>query len=170
MQQAARVLSVEALEEFRAALDHFVEVAKDALGANDMEVQRAAAWLDEQLKHWQKELRVRQEEFNVARNNLKRRQIMRINGRPPDCTEQEAAKKLANCKRWVPLLQRETDQYTGHARPLAGLLEVELPRFSGNFKQRIAALHAYVQMAPPTPEGDAATAEAPLADDEAKPS
>jgi hypothetical protein len=173
MHQAARVLSVEALEEFRAALDHFVEVAKDALGANDMEVQRAAAWLGEQLKHWQKELRVRQEELIVAKNNLKRRQLIKFNGRPPDCTEQEAAfelarrrvreaeEKLANCKRWVPLLQRETDQYIGHVRPLAGVLEVDLPRFSGNFKQRIAALHAYVQMAPPTPEAAPAEPAAP---------
>src|SRR5687767_8185731 len=95
MQQAARVLSIEALEEFRAALDNFVEVGKDALGANDMEIQRAAAWLDEQLKHWQKELRVRQEEFIIAKNNLKRRQLMEINGRHPDCTEQEEAFELA---------------------------------------------------------------------------
>jgi hypothetical protein len=172
MQQAARVLSVEALEEFRAALDHFVEIGKDALGVNDMEVQRAAAWLDEQLKHWQKELRGRQEEFVVAKNNLKRRQIMKINGRPPDCTEQEEAfelarrrvreaeEKLANCKRWVPLLQRETDQYLAHVRHLSGVLEIELPRFSGNFKQRIAALYAYVQMAPATPEGEAVGAPA----------
>src|SRR5438445_7546515 len=126
MQKAARVLSVEALEEFRAALDHFVEIGKDALGANDMEVQRAAGWLDEQLKHWQKELRVRQEELIVAKNNLRRRQMIKFNGRPPDCTEQEEAfekaqrrlreaeEKLANCKRWAPLLQRETDQYTAH--------------------------------------------------------
>src|SRR5205085_4838426 len=111
MQQTARVLSIEALEEFRATVDHFVEIGKDALGINDMEVQRAAEWLDQQLKHWQKELRVRQEEFIVAKNNLKRREMMAVNGRKPDCTEQEEAfelarrrlreaeEKLANCKR-----------------------------------------------------------------------
>lgn len=174
VQQAARVLSIEALEEFRAALDNFVEIGKDALGANDMEIQRAAQWLDEQLKHWQKELRVRQEEFIVAKNNLKRRQMMEINGRKPDCTEQEEAfalaqrrvreaeEKLANCRRWVPLLQRETDQYTAHVRQLAGVLEVSLPRFSADFKQRIAALRAYVHLAPPPapelPSADAAGA------------
>ena len=179
MQQAARVLSIEALEEFRAALEHFVETGKDALGANDMEIQRAAGWLDEQLKHWQKELRVRQEEFIVAKNNLKRRQMMEFNGRKPDCTEQEEAfqlaqrrlreaeEKLANCKRWVPLLQRETDQYTAHVRHLAGVLEVDLPRFSANFKQRIAALDAYVHMAPPpTPDvpGAALNSTEPVAE------
>ena len=39
------------------------------------------------------------------------------------------------------------------------VLEVELPRFSGNFKQRIAALHAYVQMAPPAPPSAAGAEE-----------
>ncbi len=161
MQPSARVLSIAALEEFRAALDHFVEIGKDALGANDMEIQRAAGWLDEQLKHWQKELRVRQEECIVAKTNLKRRQMMEVNGRKPDCTEQEEAfqlaqrrqreaeEKLANCRRWVPLLQRETDQYSAHSRHLAGVLEVDLPRFSANFKQRIEALDAYIHLTPP---------------------
>jgi hypothetical protein len=170
MLPAARVLSIDALAEFRAALDSFVEVGKEALVANDMEMQRAAAWLDEQLKHWQKEVHVRQEAMIVAKTNLKRRQNMKINGRTPDCTEQEdafelaqrryreAEEKLANCRRWVPLLRREIDQYAGEVRHFTDLVEVELPKFSANFKQRIEALEAYVRMAPPptpsAPEGE----------------
>jgi hypothetical protein len=167
--QAARVLSIEALGEFRAALEHFVETGKVALGANSMEIERAAAWLDEQVKHWQKELRVRHEEFVVAKNNLKRREMMDIDGRKPDCSEQreaftvaqrrlrEAEEKLANCKRWQPALQREIDLYAGQVRHLAEVLEVDLPRFSANFKQRLAALDAYVHLAPPaTPNAPSA--------------
>jgi hypothetical protein len=163
--QAARVLSIEALTEFRASLDHFVENAKVALSANEMEITRAAGWLDEQVKYWQKELRARQEGLVVAKTNLKRRKMMEINGRKPDCTEQEEAvdlaqrklreaeEKLAQCKRWQPQLQREVDLYTAQVRHLSEMLEADLPRFSANFQQRLGALDAYVLLAPPATPG-----------------
>src|SRR5438132_11958632 len=119
MSQAANVNSIEALSDFRAALATFIDDARDALSANDMEINRAFAWLDDQAKFWQKQMRVRQEAFEVARRNLKQRKMMKVNGRIPDTTEQEdafelaqhrlreAEEKLANTRRGVTELRRE---------------------------------------------------------------
>src|SRR5262249_6430265 len=95
MSGAARVLAVEVLEELKEALCAFKEDGQDALGSVEMEIRRTFDWLQDRLKYWQKEVRVRYEEVVQAKNELARRQMSRISGRPPDCTEQEKALKLA---------------------------------------------------------------------------
>jgi hypothetical protein len=175
MGPSANVTSIAALGEFRAYLGEFIEAAKDALYANDMEIQRAFAWLDEQARHWQKQLRVRQEEFEVAKRNLKQRQLMKTEGRIPDTTEQEQAlelatrrlreaeEKLANCRRWSRQLRREADEYLGPARLLSSIVEVDLAKASALLGQKVEALEAYVGMAPPVTPGTAPAGEAPSA-------
>jgi hypothetical protein len=165
MGPSANVTSIAALGEFRAYLGEFIEAAKDALCANDMEIQRAFAWLDEQTRHWQKELRVRQEEFELAKRNLKQRQLMKTEGRIPDTTEQEEAlqlatrrlreaeEKLSNCRRWSRQLRREVDEYLGPARLLSGIVEVDLAKASALLERKVETLEAYVGLAPPVTPG-----------------
>jgi hypothetical protein len=172
MSQGANVNSIEALADFRAALVTFIDDARDALCANDMEIQRAFAWLEDMTKFWQKQIRVRQEEFEVAKRNLNQRKMMRKEGRIPDCTEQEEAfalakhrlreaeEKLANSRHWVNELRREVGQYLSPARQMSGIVEVDLPRASAILEKRIEALEAYVGMAPPTTPGSVASAAA----------
>lgn len=162
MAPAAKVTSIEDLQAFKASLGEFGEDAKEALGANAMELQRTFAWLQEQGQHWQREIRVRQEEFVVAKNNLNRRKMSKVMGRTPDCSEQEEAfelaqrrlrhaeEKLENCKRWGTRLRRVVDEYEGPARQLNGFLDVELARALALLERKIDALVAYLEVAPPT--------------------
>ena len=96
-----------------------------------------------------------------AKQALRTRKIMKIFGKPPDCTEQEKAlriakqrheeaeQKLAACKRWAPQLRRHADEYEAKARHLGNVLEVDLPRAAVRLEKQIEALEAYVGMAPP---------------------
>ncbi|MGE3808300.1 MAG: hypothetical protein AB7K24_26870 [Gemmataceae bacterium] len=167
MQHAAKVTSLEAVQEFRSALLGFGADTREALSANDMEIQRAAAWLDEQLRFWKKEIHVRDEKLQTAKRNLQRKKMSKVMGRHPDCSEeedifelakkrfQEAEQKLANCKRWIPQLQRAVEEYQGKARILGGMLEADLPRVSATLERKLDALDDYVRMAPPpTPSAE----------------
>ena len=49
MSQAARVLSVQALRDFRVSLYKFIEEARNALSGVDMELRRTRDWLERAL-------------------------------------------------------------------------------------------------------------------------
>ena len=161
MARAAHVTSLAALAEFRANLVVFLDEAKVSLSANEMEIQRAFSWLEEKNRFWQHEVYKRREEVVAAKQNLASRKMFKTFGKPPDCTEQEKAlkraqhrlaeaeEKVANCKKWTPLLRRHVDEYESQARCLAGMLEADVPRAEAVLEQKIKALEAYVNMAPP---------------------
>jgi hypothetical protein len=168
----AHVTSIAALREFRADVLSFVDEGKEALSANEMELQRAFAWLDNQAKFWAREIRNRYEEVVQAKQALRTRKIMKVFGKPPDCTEQEKAlrlaqrryeeaeQKLAACKRWAPVLRRHADEYEAKARHLGNVLEVDLPKAATRLEKQIESLEAYVGMAPPvTPSEPETTTE-----------
>jgi hypothetical protein len=165
MNESARVTELQTLAELRAALCIFQAEGQEALAAVEFEVRRAAEWLDEQKTFWQRAVYDCQEEVTQAKGDLARRKMFKLFEHTPDCTEQEKAlrqalhrleaaeTKLANCRRWIPLLQREIEEYQGPARRLAGLLEGVLPRAVALLERMSAALEAYVEVAPP-PRGE----------------
>lgn len=161
MTRPAHVRSIAALGEFRADLLAFAADGREALSANEMELQRAFAWLDSQTQYWAREIRTRYDEVVQAKANLRTRKMMKVFGRPPDTTDQEKAlkialrrheeaeQKLAACKRWAPQLRRYADEYEAKARHLGNVLESDLPRAAARLEKQIEALEAYVGMAPP---------------------
>jgi hypothetical protein len=163
MGEFARVTSIDALKDFRADLCTFGEQAREVLSAVHMATQRTLDWLDEQAKHWQREVRRWEDAVTEARTELARRKMIRIGDRAPDCTEQErqlrvarrrleeAQDKLATTRRWLPAFRRALDEYHGPARQLAGFLEGEQPRALALLQYKIDALEEYVRLAaPPT--------------------
>jgi hypothetical protein len=166
MSESARVTSIDALKDFRADLCLFGDRAKDGLSSVQMAIQRTFDWLDDQGKHWQREVRRWEEAVNQARAELARRKMMRIGDRAPDCTEQEdilraalhrldeAEDKLGRTRRALPAFRRAVDDYLGPARQLAGFLEGEQPRALALLQQKIDALEAYAQLTAPLPPSE----------------
>ncbi len=165
MSDSAQVVSIDALKDFRADLCLFSDRAKDVLSSVQMAIQRTFDWMDEQGKHWQREVRRWEEAANQARTELARRKMMRIGDRVPDCTEQEdilraalrrldeAEDKLARTRRAVPAFRRAVDEYLGPGRQLSGYLEGEQARALALLQEKIDALEAYVQLTVPPPPG-----------------
>ncbi len=165
MSEFARITSIDALKDFRADLCTFGEQAREVLSAVQMATQRTLDWLDEQIKHWQREVRRWEDAVAEARTELARRRMIRIGDRAPDCTEQErqlracrlrleeAQDKLATTRRWLPAFRRALDEYHGPARQLAGFLEGEQPRALALLQHKIDALEEYVRLAAPPAAG-----------------
>jgi hypothetical protein len=161
MARGARVTSIETVEDFRSKLCEFGKNAKDVLCAADMQIRRVFDWLTERGKHWQREIRVRQEEVVRAKIELQARKGMCKDGKGPGTSDQErmlhkaqmrlkeAEEKLAWCKRWVPLLQHAVHEYHGPARQLGGKLDTDLVRALALLQKKLEDLEAYLTLAPP---------------------
>ena len=75
MAQSAKVLSIQALKDFRVALINFTEEARNALSGVDMELKRMRDWLErDQLSYWQMQVKRRHEAMMMARTELYRRE------------------------------------------------------------------------------------------------
>src|SRR5262245_44071861 len=128
MPRPAHVTAIDALTDFRAALDAFRVDGSDAMATVALEVRRAFDWLHAMREHWQREARTRYDDVVHARSELNRRKMFHVMDRPPDCSEQEEALDLAvrrleeaedkidRCRRWGPQLQHAVDEFDAHAR------------------------------------------------------
>jgi hypothetical protein len=162
MGRSARVTSIETVQRFRNALCEFAKDAKDSLGAVEMQIHRTFDWLTERLKHWQREVRVRQEELVRAKIELESRKLANRGGKGPGFTDQEKAfrkaqaslkeaeDKVAACKRWHPALEHAVREYQGPARQLSSSLDIDLVHSLAILDQKLAALEAYLSLAPPS--------------------
>jgi DNA repair exonuclease SbcCD ATPase subunit len=162
MAQAAKVSSVEAIQEFRAHLATFGQEAREALDAADMEIHRTFDWLHDQLKRWQKEVELRERKVAEAKIELNRKKIERVFGRKPDYTEQEenlrkaqqrlrlAEDKVASCRRWQPALQHAVTEYHGPARQLAGIIDTQHKQALALLASKIEALDQYLKLIAPS--------------------
>jgi hypothetical protein len=163
MSTGAKVHSIEAIKEFRASLINFVDEARNALGAVDMQINRAVQWLgQDQPLYWKAELKRRQQDMADARSNLHRKRLAARPGDPAKDTEEkeilrvaqrrveEAEKKLETIKKWIPALQHAISEYQGRARPFGDSLGGEVQRSIELLAKMTTALDAYIAMAPPS--------------------
>jgi hypothetical protein len=158
MSTPARVTSVAALADFRAALATFAQEGRDVLAAVVLDIRRTLDWLDEQHGRWQKEIRRSEDEVFQAQQELARRRLMRVGDRPPDCTEQERAlarararlayaqEKEATTRRWVRELPAAVSDYEARGRQMQALFDGDLPRGCALLDRKIEALESYLAL------------------------
>lgn len=164
MSQSARVNSLDALKALHAALARFGPEGREALGAAEIEIRRVFEFLDDQLKHWRRQVEKRQEDVNRARADLAHARALR-QGERTGYVEQEIAlnkarhrlreaeEKIVVVKRWQLHLPQAVGEYEGPARRLAGLLDADLKQGLAVLDHKIAVLEAYmaVSVAEPPP-------------------
>ncbi len=96
MSTRARVLSTEAIEQFKAVLAKFCAKASDALLVIEMDAQRVLNWLtQEQVVYWRRELTRRERALSQARAELAQRRLAEATGGRMDLTEQLQAVRAA---------------------------------------------------------------------------
>ena len=162
MGEAARVTSVDALKDFREALVAFMEEAKHALIAVEMENRRNTDWLvNHQRLYWTEELKRRREKKAMAESELHRKRLQARPGATVYDTDQkeavrvamgrvrEAEAKLETVKKWVVPLQHAVDEYHGSARPLADKLDGDVVHSIHLLERMVVSLEEYLKMAPP---------------------
>jgi chromosome segregation ATPase len=167
MSESARVNSLDALKALHAALARYGPEAQEALGAAEMEVRRVFEYLQDQLKHWQRQVEKRQEDVNRAAADLAHARALR-KGERSGYVEQEIAlakaknrlreaeEKVAVVKRWLLHLPQAIHEYQGPARRLGGMLDADLKQGLAVLADKIAVLEAYMALQaaePSAPQG-----------------
>ena len=159
MGQKANVVSVPALEHFRARLAKFRSEASMALAETTGSVQNATWWLHyDRLPHWKKEARRRADKLADARNDLhgarlteSREAIMRAKRDVALAQErmEEAERKLRAICHWQNALDNTIQPMVTECRRLHRLVEEELPRGIADIDSMLTALEKYAAVTAP---------------------
>ncbi|HVJ81648.1 MAG TPA: hypothetical protein VNC50_11305, partial [Planctomycetia bacterium] len=141
MSTGAKLTSVESLAALKSAVAAFVDDAKTALGAVEMETRRVQDWLGREMPaYWQRQLQKWREEIAVAKAALARKRLQRTEHYIPDTSEEEkmlayakfkceeAEEKLEKIKKWSRQIERNWDEYQGIAGQLADIVVGNPPK------------------------------------------
>lgn len=158
MPKAARMLSIEDVDTLAAALVRFAEEAQAALDDLDLELRRAAQWVEQDRRvYWAEEVRRGWDAVARARRELEQaRLIYRVDEVPSSCVDQKKALQrsqkrleLAMAKQevvrtWAYRTTKQIEEYRGKVGPLAEWLTTEYPRALAGLRRMARALHSYV--------------------------
>ncbi len=166
MSQDARVLSVQALRDFKGSMIKFVEEARGALSGVEMELRRMRDWLErDQLGYWQMQVKRRQEALMNARAELAKRQIAAKGNTSISDTEQKenvriaqqklrvAEEKVALVKKLIPVLHHEIAEYKSCSAPLGDHLSGGFEKSLGTLEKMVRSLEDYLRLQAPSGAG-----------------
>ena len=161
MNDGAGVQSLDALQDWQAALTIFRTEGLDALASVTSELNRLEGWLSEKLQFWHHKVRDYEEEVAQAKNELRNRSFPDWSGRIPDTTVQEenlrdaerrldfARDQIQVVRRWIHRLPAEiTEIYEGAGRHLSNFLDGEVPRGLAMLSRAMDAIEKYLQVLP----------------------
>lgn len=161
MGSSARVISIDALRDFRASVVKFQEDASAALVAAEMDIHRMIDWLQsEQPRYWSQQMDRCREEIARAKTELSRKRLGNVgDGHASLVVEKEslakaqrrmryAEEKLEVVRKWSRLVERGVYEYQGTARPLSTRLETELPKAMAALDGMLTALEEYAHLSP----------------------
>ncbi len=164
MSSGANVSSIEAVQEFRVALNTFAFEARDALAVYEMEVHRTLDWIQRGAPlAWENEYRKSEAAVGQAKIDLSRCRSMPLaDGSAPSCMEEKkqlerARQRLAYVENKIQVVRkagqaadREATEYKGRASQLASLLDGEMPRAIALLDRVLTILESYVAINHPS--------------------
>lgn len=154
---AANVQSLEAIREFRGALQRFGEQATDSLDSIHAQVHRVIDWLQhERPAYWRQQVRRGHDQLAEARTGLQQCRMRTVGGHRPACLEEkqavvraktrleQAREKLKIVRRWQRVVEEEASEFRGRCGSLDSLLQRDLPKMNGLLDRMLLSLEAYV--------------------------
>jgi len=173
----AKLSRVDALEQLKAAVAMFVDDAKMALGAVEMETRRVVDRLQrEQPYYWRQQIKDARDEYAEAKASLARKRLQKNDSYIPDTSEEEKAirrataktehaeQKLEAIKTWSRRIEQAWNDYQGPSGQLADVVGGSPARAITELNRLIRAVDAYLQVqapAAPLEAGDESFREAP---------
>lgn len=174
---SAHVGSSDAIVDYRAALNTFLDEMNAALDAVRGKAGKALRWLDEDAPgYWRAEEQRSYDAVNSARTALTICRTQTVAGRRKSCIEEKVALRKAQDRQEVCRVQKArtrsasidahaaADDYRARITALERFLESELPRLLALLHRTSVALDAYSATRPA-----AARAQPPAADDATTP-
>ena len=178
MAESARVESIQAIRDFRAAMIEFQDTARRALLEATGDVDRTMNWLDEMQGYWKQQLRQREEEVVQARRAVNDKKLYpAVDGSRPSAVEQEqelarckrrveeAQQKIQNCRRGKTELSRQAVLFHGALQRLGSRVDGDIPRACAQLEALASQLDAYIGVRAPAvaAEAEGARGEAGMA-------
>jgi hypothetical protein len=163
MAGSAKVESIDSLKALRRTLFKFAEAANVALSDAESELTRTLMWVEnEQTQYWTSQIRKRADMVSRCAEAVRMKQLFTdAAGRRPSAIDEikalEKAKralevaqqKLANCKRWQRLLEKEVQNYRGTVQRFATTVQADLPVVAARLHNAIVQLERYVSLGMP---------------------
>lgn len=157
MARSAHVTSIDAVGQFKAALQNFESDVRDGLTTLQLESRRGMEWVTGRTVYWTRQVRIAGERLNEARNALERAQLSL---RPEDqasCYQEKkdvakakqrlrfAEEKVLHARQWCQQLHHEIDKFQGKIGRLSQITDVDLARGVAALERVIRALDRYTQ-------------------------
>lgn len=167
MSESANVKSIDAIQQFAAAVVQFREEAKICTTRIEMEIGKVIGWLErDRPGFWKRESEHCDRRFAEARVSLHKCRMRRVGDFRPTCFEEQkmvqhckqqlefARKQIGVIKRWSVSARQEADEYHGRAAQLIQTLERDLPALIVLLQQSVNRLDSYnkVQLPSWSPE------------------
>ena len=156
MPESANVRSLDALQEFRAALIEFIDMAKRAVSTGESEVNHIQTWVGHtQLMHWRHQIRRGEEKLAQAKSELFRATISQPDN-PRGPTDQIrlvrrrkeeiafAKRKLLTTQHWSRVIEHENHEYRSAMSPLTASLDGELKKAVVKIDNAITTIELYL--------------------------
>lgn len=158
MADRANITDVAALDELRRAMIRFREELAAAIAEADSEVKSVFVWLErDRMLHWKRAVPRLEQEVVSAKTALFRKemQTMGTGQRPSTIDEkkavartkaqaEDARERLEKTRRWLVMLEREVSLYKSAMRPVAALVDRDLPDAILRLRNMSLALEAYL--------------------------
>jgi len=158
MGQRANVTSIDAVDDFAAALLSFKHEAAGVLEGLDQQIERAVQWIQQdQRQYWKHELRRSERQLQEAKINLQRcLTFKRIGDHRPSCIEEKRAlerakrrqqlcrEKIEVVRRWSQAISRAVFEYKAGVGELSQWLETDAARTVGLLGRIARTLEEYV--------------------------
>ena len=163
MGQAARVTSIDAVQEMAAAIASFRGEASAALDELDMEIRRALEWiLHDRKEYWSEEVRRGWQRVTEARIQLQQAQMSRrIAEHEPSCFDEKKAlerskrrlevaqAKVEVVRHWIGAIDHAVNEYRASRAQLAGWLDADVPSGLSALARITETLESYLAVAVP---------------------
>jgi hypothetical protein len=160
----AKITSVEAIEQFRAALIVFTSHARPALEEVSGEMTRTRLWLEnDQRRVWENERRNRNKKMEQAQQELftarlsdfqETTSLLQMTFNRTQRAVREAEEKLVRLKKWDRELDNRAAPLLKEVEQLHSFLTAEMPKAIAYLSQVVRSLDAYTDAAAPgKPEG-----------------
>ena len=161
MAESARVTSLDALRDFKAALQVFAEDVTVALSEATSDAQRGLWFVATDCKaHWARELKKRGERLQQAKAELFKKQLESNDTRTSAVVERknvqkweagvaQAEQKLARIKHWATALERDFMLFKAGVQGMSNIVASEIPSATARIERMTKSLEAYLHLAAP---------------------
>ncbi len=160
MAEGARIHSVDAIRQFRAALIKYAETGNSALTSADSDIDRVLGWLErDQTSYWAGQVRKRHEHVIRCEDAVRQKKLFKgADGGTQSVVDEmkalsvakrrevEAEQKVLTVKKAVAVLRKEGMLYKGRVMRLATTMSSDLPKAVHKLDRMMDQVEAYLSL------------------------